>query len=514
MQPREDIHFVRPLFGDNYSQQANHSEIERRTGVTKTEPDPIPSDLTCLEDGSRVEWIRDTAESTRTRLLVWSAGRSTVQDSVESHQRIFRAPTLSRRMARAICLPTEILPGGTVAQRLSELEAILDRYLHLGDQDYRLAATFALSTWFPEYIDVFPYLFITGLSGSGKSTLLRILRCFCRRGILLGDVSIPALYRIVDSLAPTLLLDECMFDGSQGGRALRRLLRMGNADGGYVARGSDLFESSCPKILCLNEPIDDVALSTRGIHIGMLPSNRRLDPVDKRTLERIAAEQQSRLLGFRLENLDRVCSLAPASAQQVGCFSPKLRDITRALAVPLLGDERLESELLQALEEQNEEAVIDRSHEHACYVAKALFFKCHPPENGDLMVGQIAELANRFRAMDGAGNLSARKVGAVLKTLGVKTVQLGSWGRGIELTPPFRRKVHLLARQLGITRRDVTNWMAVKAGYAGHSCATCDELGLMGGLRPSPPLPNRHLRPPLFSERAQDGGTEATAADE
>jgi energy-coupling factor transporter ATP-binding protein EcfA2 len=417
-------------------------------------------------------------------------------------------------MARAICLPTEILPGGTVAQRLNELEVILDRHLHLGDQDYRLVATFALSTWFPEYVDVFPYLFITGPSGSGKSTLLRILRCFCRRGILLGDVSVPALYRIADLLAPTFLLDECIFDRSQAGRALRRLLRMGNAAGGYVARGSDLFESSCPKILCLNEPIDDVALSTRGVHISMLPSNRRLDPVDKRTLERISAEQQSRLLGFRLENLDRVSALAPASAQRVGSLSPKLRDVTRALAVPLLGDERLESELLEALEEKNQEALVDRGQEDGCYVTKALFLKCHPPENGVLMVGEIAEFTNRFRVMDGLDDLSPRKVGAVLKVLGLKTVQLGSWGRGIELTPAFRRRVHMLARQFGITRRDITNWMAVKEGYAGHACATCDELGLMGGLRPSPLPRSRPQRLPLSSERAKDGKSAETAVDE
>src|SRR5262249_10819110 len=50
----------------------------------------------------------------------------------------------------------------------------------------------------------------------------------------------------------------------------------------------------------------------------------------------------------------------------------------------------------------------------------------------------------------------------ILKNLGVKTASLGSWGHGIELTMHFRRKAHALARQFGITRRDITNWMAVK----------------------------------------------------
>jgi hypothetical protein len=62
---------------------------------------------------------------------------------------------------------------------------------------------------------------------------------------------------------------------------------------------------------------------------------------DKFTLDRIAAEQQARLLMFRLEDLDRVWTSSPASAQKIETFSPKLRDIACALAVPLLGDEHL-----------------------------------------------------------------------------------------------------------------------------------------------------------------------------
>ena len=53
---------------------------------------------------------------------------------------------------------------------------------------------------------------------------------------------------------------------------------------------------------------------------------------------------------FRLENLDWVWTSSPAWAQKIETFSPKLRDIARAVAVPLFGDQHLESELIQALE--------------------------------------------------------------------------------------------------------------------------------------------------------------------
>ena len=521
MHVKETIDLFWPPSGGKNFEQPNHPNGSRRlTGIPEVQSKPtservvlqsgvapqfVPPHLTRLSDGSCVEWVRDRANPARIRLLVWKGGRATIQDEVEDNQQIFLAPALNHSIAKALCLPTEILPCGNLTDALNEIVMIIRHHVHLADENYLLAATFALSTWFPERVAVFPYVVFTGPTGSGKTTLLKLLRCFCRRAILLGDISTAALYRMADQLMPTLLLDECEFDGTRGSRALQRFLRVGNAAGEYVARGGELFDSSCPKIFCVSEPIEDVALSTRAIHIAMLPSNRRLEPIDKFTLDRIAAEQQAKLLMFRLENVDRVCPSSPAWAQKIETFSPKLRDITRALAVPLLGDEHLESELIQALEAQDEEAVLDRNREPAWYVVKGLFGYCHPPQAGEVTVGGIAEKVNKLRMAAGEERLlKARKVGAILKMLGVKTISLGSWGRGIEFTAQFHRKVHALARQFGITRRDITNWQAVKNGYGGPTCDLCVEFDLTAGLRLPTPPKRRHARPPLVSPSELD----------
>jgi hypothetical protein len=203
------------------------------------------------------------------------------------------------------------------------------------------------------------------------------------------------------------------------------------------------------------------------------------------------------MLGFRLENTDRVYGLSEELVEKIETFSPKLRNIARALLVPLQGDKPLELKLMEILEEQDEGAVLDRSGEQTWFVVKALLANYHLPRVGEVTVGEIAEKVNRLRIEAGEGSLTARKVGAVLKILGIRTRPLGSWGRGIELTPQFRRKVHALAGQFGITLRDVTNWMAVKGGYGGPFCSMCEEFGSTGGLRAAPPLPHR-VRPPLF----------------
>ena len=245
MHAKETIDAFGPPSGGNNFKQANYPNGSRRPTETPelqskptseeavlqsgVAPQFIPPDLTRLSDGSCVEWVRDRANPARIRLLVWKDGRATIQDEVEDNQRVFLAPALNRSMAKALCLPNEILPGGSSSERISEIATILRRHICLADQQYFLAASFSLCTWFPETMEVFPYLVITGPSGSGKSTLLKLLRCFCRRAILLGDISPSALYRLADQVSPTLLLDECEFDGTQGSRALRRFLRVGNA---------------------------------------------------------------------------------------------------------------------------------------------------------------------------------------------------------------------------------------------------------------------------------------------
>ena len=37
----------------------------------------------------------------------------------------------------------------------------------------------------------------------------------------------------------------------------------------------------------------------------------------------------------------------------------------------------------------------------------------------------------------------------------------------------------MLARQLGLKRSDILDWLTVDGGYGGRPCPLCEELGLM-----------------------------------
>jgi hypothetical protein len=184
-------------------------------------------------------------------------------------------------------------------------------------------------------------------------------------------------------------------------------------------------------------------------------------------------------------------------------LNPRMLQTARALATPLLNDKSLEEKLINSLREQDHEADWVRCDEPEYLVLEALFNLSHKQPVGELFVQNIADEVNQ--RMMGRGDdrrFKPRRIGSILSgSLGIKTQRLGSCGRGIHISHQYRRQVHRLAQHFGITRREITNWMAVKAGYGGPPCQLCTEFGLNAGLRcvRIKPLKRRVRR--LFEQR-------------
>ena len=85
-------------------------------------------------------------------------------------------------------------PGGTADYgSAGELfEKILDessKFTGLPDRELRPIPYWALSSCFPEILSTLPTLLVTGPSWADAHSFLRLLRCFCRRGVLLTELS-------------------------------------------------------------------------------------------------------------------------------------------------------------------------------------------------------------------------------------------------------------------------------------------------------------------------------------
>jgi hypothetical protein len=84
-------------------------------------------------------------------------------------------------------------------------------------------------------------------------------------------------------------------------------------------------------------------------------------------------------------------------------------------------------------------------------------------------VGQLAGHVNEsLRESGEEGNLKPRAVGAILKSLGLRTEKVSSVGRGIRLSHPVKQRIHRLMLSYNFTpSRSNTDY-----------CVICEEMSL------------------------------------
>lgn len=437
--------------------------------------EPVTTDFCTLPDGSLVELVygQNRAKS-ELSLLIWNAERVSVVDHFEHDGYFHTPPVLDEKLSESLNLrlPSGVKACPAPAEFLFEVSQLIRSHVDLPEASICLVAAFVLSTWFVDKLAVAPYLWICGPPGSGKTTLLRLLHCLCRRPVLIAG-SIPSwLYSLPALLRPTLLLDELRLDGTQHSYALECWLRAGNAHGVPVAVRGELVDGFGAKVLCSRQPASDSALASRALHISMIPSCKKLQALDEEAVQRIADDFQARLLMFRLKHY-REFRPEPADLSR---FSPRMRDMACALLLPLRDIKEALAPLYDALEEQLRQAVIEKAAEPEALVIMALFSYCHQPETSTVLVGQVASLVNAERKRIGEeADLKPRAVGSILKSLGLTTDKLGSFGRGLRLTDTVKRRIHQLLQSYNLGTNDSRT----------SGCVLCEEMMRTDGAEPA-----------------------------
>jgi hypothetical protein len=127
----------------------------------------------------------------------------------------------------------QIAAGGLLDLVVSALR----EHLQLEEQEYLVVALWAMHSHVFDHFAVTPRLaLVSPVRGCGKTTLLEMLANLCQRGSKFDGVSGAALFRMIDTEQPTLLLDEVDTHdlGSHG--LLRGVLNSGHRRGGRIAR--------------------------------------------------------------------------------------------------------------------------------------------------------------------------------------------------------------------------------------------------------------------------------------
>jgi energy-coupling factor transporter ATP-binding protein EcfA2 len=420
----------------------------------RSSPAPVTTDFCALLDGSLVELVQlQNRAKSELSFLIWNGETVSAVDHFEHEGYLHTPPVLDQKFSEDLNLRLPSAAKACPAQRefFFEVNQLIRSHVDLPEAAICVVAAFVLSTWFVDNLAVAPYLWICGPPGSGKTTLLRLLHCLCRRAALIAG-SIPSrVYSLPALLRPTLLLDELQFNGTQHSHALESWLRAGNARGVPVTVGGQLVDSYGAKVLCSRQPSSDTALASRSLHISMVPTRKNLQALDEETVERVANDFQSRLLMFRLQHY-REFRPEPLDLSPL---SPRMVDLMRALVLPLRDVKEALTPVFDALQEQVYQAAAERAQEPEGLVITALFSYCHQRETSAVLVGQIASRVNACRKRIGEeADLKPRAVGSILKSLGLTTDKLDSFGRGLRLTVMVKRRIHRLLQSYNLTPED------------------------------------------------------------
>jgi hypothetical protein len=469
-----------------------------------------------LPDGSTFDWIREEGPNGGLKVATCHNGIISIHDGIEYAGQLLSPDSLPVGWLRCVRFPRHVEPYGNSRQLQRELAGQIQANLELSEDSCRLLAYFVLATWFCELLPVAPCVSIFGPIASGKTTLLRVLSALSYRPLCVTDISSAGLYQLVDSVHPTLLIDEFESGGCRSKNDLHRLLRASFTAGGYVARFGKQYNLYGPKILCSELPLTDDALRSRCLEIGMLPVQSPKKRVDASKVEELANVFQPELMMFRLSQFQALKEKR-ASIRIPSSLGPRMADIFLALALPIRDDEEMVRDLGQLLEVRDSVAREDRELEPQRLVAELLFSLCHEWKFtitglqgiSEIHVGGIAEAVQEVVNFRGGREIyGARRVGAILKSLGLRTIRLGRMGRGFRFSLLFQKQVHDLAAKFEITRKDIESAAAECTGYGGRPCKLCDKHNLGGGLKfveIGPPkrcnkvrVPNR--RRPLFGK--------------
>jgi hypothetical protein len=421
--------------------------IERRTPVNSYEV--VEIDFEELSDGSLVELIEDPVEPTKTLLAVYSNKSVRYTDKVDDRGRRLVALARAANDLKHVCLAAGVQPCGGIHDLVSNIVSILSDCLDLELGWQKLMSAFAISTWFPERLDIAPYLALVGPPGTGKTTAMRVLNSICYRGLLTADISSSAMYDISHRIHPTVSLDETLTAGRP--RELIHLLKATSTPGFVFLRKDKARLAFGPKIFSWLELPDDQALNSRCIIIPMHKTSRTdlKSPNDPKVLE-CAKQMRMRLLQFRFERFRNASESNP-------CFDNRLSgrplDLYRALTLSIKDHEPFCEFLADKIAAQGElqPRPLSPAQVSTLWVLYQIIHAC--PNDSFCTMSELAACVNFNLAERGEpSRLNERKLGGILTSLSLTNRTRTNQGYVVWLERAERLWIHEAARAYGIER--------------------------------------------------------------
>jgi len=388
-------------------------------------------------DGAMIELVSGSSKLSKPNLLLWNGCEATLGPRVEHDGCTYEAPDLDPILYRATRFPSQCSDYGSARGLFGGIRDLFRHHLGLSESESGLLTCFAISTWLADRLPTAPTLAISGRDEELGIDVLRLLSCVCRHPLMLGEVTPGGFRSLPMQLSLTLLLNQQVLRPN-----LQRLFRASSFRGLYLPGigGRVVNAYGAKAIFCGDDAAD--TLTDGMMHIFVVSSELQPPALDEQVQNEIASQVQSRLLMYRLKNLEKVS----ASRVDVSKFTFAKRPMARTLAMSFPEDLELARDVVQLLGPQDEEVRAQRSFDVNCAIVETLWYMLHDGKQREVGVDALARGVNALLCSRGEiKEYSAEEIGWKLRNLDIPR-HSNSAGRQVLFGRDTSRCVHRLSR--------------------------------------------------------------------
>ena len=358
-----------------------------------------------------------------------------------------------------VLLPSEATEYGTEAELIALIQTFIHKYLDITPMFERIASYYAIFSWLYDRFNEVPYLRAIGDFGSGKTRFLQVIGSICYRPIFTGGATTPSpIFRILNELKGTLVLDEADFKSSEMSDDIVKILNSGYQRGIAVLRseGKGVFEVKAydvfsPKVIATRETFNDKALESRFLVEEMGRGTLRND-IPRRLSDEFSDEARAirnKLLMWRFRNFNKTLVF---DEKPIEGIHPRLHQIIIPL-LTIIESEEMKASLKDFVQKYNQELIADRGLSWESDVIFAILSLEHEKKTDSLTVKEITDSVNKDIDLSD-DTLQTRKVGWILRAkLQLKTYKTR---RGFTLSlSKNKEKLIFWKERYGITDADI-----------------------------------------------------------
>lgn len=406
-------------------------------------PEDQPTNAVMQQPGKTLLAVRDPEGhiSIVEKLALPEIGREILPSNVITE--LLQIGTLILAPQVGNLLPTQEL--------IERIRALIHKYVDVPEFFESLAAYYVLFSWFYDLFPTLSYLRLKGDPGTGKSRFLQVVGSLCYRPLHFNaGSSISSIFRTMNDVRGTLVLDEGDFNDSDEKSEIAKLFNSGNdRRQGFVFRSDKTSEGIKPRAYCVFGPkiigmrkdFNDDAIASRCLtHETGSPTSRTDIPVnlpDTFWTEEIPT-LQSMLLAYRMKHWDPRINEKEIPLDRA--IERRIQQVTNSLR-KMIDDPEMTAELQKFIRAYNREMVHNRAEQIEAKVLEALYITWETQqsveeEKRNLSITLITSVVNdlidfengtpierwtRYKDQGKRKSLTPRGVGNKLKNLQLDT---------------------------------------------------------------------------------------------